>query len=77
MSNIGIPMWVFQLQPRNSEAREPTIKATVLGSVLSIGTLKHSFLKFYAQQNLVNLVLTRYYLSMYILVYYHLYLHQD
>ena len=56
------------------------IKATVLGSVLSIGTLKHSFLKFYAQQNLVNLVLTRYYLSrlyMYILVYYHLYLHQD
>ena len=26
MSNIGIPTWVFQLQPRNSEAREPTIK---------------------------------------------------
>ena len=24
MSNIGIPTWVFQLQPRNSEAREPT-----------------------------------------------------
>ena len=24
MSNIGIPKWVFQLQPRNSEAREPT-----------------------------------------------------
>ena len=24
MSNVGIPMWVFQLQPRNSEAREPT-----------------------------------------------------
>ena len=24
MSNIGIPMWVFQLQPQNSEAREPT-----------------------------------------------------
>ena len=34
------------------------IKTTVLGSVLSIGTLKHSFLKFCAQQNLVNLVLT-------------------
>ena len=24
MCNIGIPMWVFQLQPRNSEARKPT-----------------------------------------------------
>ena len=24
MSNIGIPTWVFQLQPWNSEAREPT-----------------------------------------------------
>merc|ERR1712079_766053 len=24
MSNIGIPTWVFQLQRRNSEAREPT-----------------------------------------------------
>ena len=24
MSNIGIPTWVFQVQPRNSEAREPT-----------------------------------------------------
>ena len=24
MSNIGIPMWVFQLKPRNSEARKPT-----------------------------------------------------
>ena len=23
-SYVGIPMWVFQLQPRNSEAREPT-----------------------------------------------------
>ena len=34
------------------------IKTTVLESVLSIGTLKHSFLKFCAQQNLVNLVLT-------------------
>ena len=22
--NVGIPTWVFQLQPRNSEAREPT-----------------------------------------------------
>ena len=26
MSNIGIPTWVFQLQPWNSEAREPTNK---------------------------------------------------
>ena len=25
MSNVGIPTLVFQLQPRNSEAREPTI----------------------------------------------------
>ena len=25
MSNIGIPTLVFQVQPRNSEAREPTI----------------------------------------------------
>ena len=25
MSNVGIPTWVFQLQPWNSEAREPTI----------------------------------------------------
>ena len=25
MSNIEIPTWVFQLQPWNSEAREPTI----------------------------------------------------
>ena len=25
MSNVGIPMWVFQVQPRNSKAREPTI----------------------------------------------------
>ena len=24
MSKIGIPTWVFQVQPRNSEAREPT-----------------------------------------------------
>ena len=24
MSNVGIPTWDFQLQPRNSEAREPT-----------------------------------------------------
>ena len=24
MSYIGIPTWVFQIQPRNSEAREPT-----------------------------------------------------
>ena len=24
MSNVGIPTWVFQVQPRNSEAREPT-----------------------------------------------------
>ena len=24
MSNIGIPTWVFQVQPRNSEAGEPT-----------------------------------------------------
>ena len=24
MSNKGIPMWVFQFQPRNSEAKEPT-----------------------------------------------------
>ena len=24
LSNIGIPMWVFQVQPRNSEARELT-----------------------------------------------------
>ena len=24
ISNVGIPTWVFQLQPKNSEAREPT-----------------------------------------------------
>ena len=30
MSNIGIPMWVFQeVQPRNSEAKEPTIKTLI------------------------------------------------
>ena len=29
MPNIGIPTWVFQLQPRNSEAREPTIMYVV------------------------------------------------
>ena len=26
MSNVGIPTWVFQVQPRNSEARELTTK---------------------------------------------------
>ena len=26
MSNIGIPTWVFQVQPGNSEGREPTSK---------------------------------------------------
>ena len=28
MSNVGIPRWVFQVQPRNSEAREPTTVLT-------------------------------------------------
>ena len=32
MSNIGIPTWVFQLQPRNSEAREPTTIRLFRGS---------------------------------------------
>ena len=30
MSNVGIPTWVFQLQPRNSKAREPTIILFIL-----------------------------------------------
>ena len=30
MSNVGIPTWVFQLQPWNSEAREPTIIMSLL-----------------------------------------------
>ena len=38
MSNVGIPMWVFQLQPRNSEARELTIieKKRVTGFQLKL-----------------------------------------
>ena len=33
MSNIGIPTWVFQLQPRNSEAREPTNVGKNIGTL--------------------------------------------
>ena len=33
MSNVGIPTWVFQIQPRNSEAREPTTKLNFTLSV--------------------------------------------
>ena len=48
MSNIGIPTWVFQLQPWNSEAREPTSKY--------LGRWMNTFKDFATGPQLVRLV---------------------